>query len=152
MEIRAGQGWSITTPSVRSMYVAIPSHRFDEITTPLFLYVNKSITMFERSRNLEFILGVTPTILVELAREFPRVSVEGGIGLNVLSTRRIGGRNLGSNILFSPTLGASIEVPWLDNVVGISYLFRHLSNAGFVETNDGVNFQYIVFSMSFRGF
>lgn len=150
LEVRAGQGWSMTSPAVRSMVLSVPSHRLDEIDSWFSVYVNQSVTLLHQHRHIGFIVSATPMFLLESATEFPRLSIEAGIGANVVSVRELGGRRLGSNFLFSPTLGAGIEVPWMNNVVGVSYLFRHLSNAGFFEDNDGVNFQYIIFTMRFR--
>lgn len=150
IEIRAGQGWSITSPGLRSIFLSVPHQRLDEVNSHLSINLNQTVTMLQRQRELEFIVGVTPVILLELAKEFPRIGIEAGVGANIISTKEIDGRQLGSNFLFSPTVSVGIEVPWLNNVVGVSYMFRHLSNAGFFEDNDGVNFQYIIFSMTFR--
>ncbi|MDL1891744.1 acyloxyacyl hydrolase [Sphingobacteriales bacterium CHB3] len=152
IEVRVGKGWSITTPGLRSVYLSVPSRRLDEISSSVNLYLNQSVTLIEQHRHVEYIVGAAPMVLFELGIDFPRVSFEAGVGANYISIREIDGRRLGSNFLFSPTFSAGIEVPWLSNVIGVHYSFRHLSNAGLFEDNDGVNFQYIIFSMTFGSF
>ncbi|MER3524867.1 MAG: hypothetical protein C4326_12660 [Ignavibacteria bacterium] len=89
---------------------------------------------------------------LEWPYKMPKLSVEIGVGVNVLTSREIGQRHLGSNVLFSPTVSIGVEIPWTNGVVGIFYMFRHLSNASMFEDNDGINYQYIVYSVSFASF
>jgi hypothetical protein len=151
-ELRAGKGSSMTPQGLRSLFFSYPSFLTSDIQMPAFLYVDESITLFEDKRRFDFIIGMSPMFRLELMRNVPRILIEGGVGINLISTRQVDGRQLGSNFLFSPTLSGGIEIPWTHGLLGVFYTFRHLSNASMFEDNDGVNFQYIVFSINLRNF
>ena len=112
------------------------------------IYLDKSIVLSQERNRLDVIVGMIPMAKLETTYDLPRLSIEAGVGLNYVSTREIGGRRLGMNFLFSPTVGGGIEVPWMNGYLGIFYMFQHLSNASLREDNDGINFHYIVFSVS----
>lgn len=150
IDIRVGRGTTMTSPVLTSVYLSLPEHLLtDEHTFPA-VYLDKSVVLSEEKRRLDFIVGVAPMIQFEFTHDVPRITFEAGVGVNVVSSRHMGGRQLGSNFLFSPTLSAGVEVPWMNGHLGIFYMFRHLSNASMFEDNDGINFQYIVFTVSFN--
>lgn len=148
--VRVGEGSSITTHGSRSVFLSLPKRRLAGGDTSPVVFVDQNVALCEERNRLDFIMGVAPMVQLELAHDIPRLTIEGGIGVNIVSSREMDGRQLGSNFLFSPTVSAGIELPWMKGLLGVFYMFRHLSNAGMFRDNDGVNFQYIVFSMSFK--
>ena len=150
LDVRVGKGTTISANGSTSLYLSMPDRGLTRDGQTSMIFVDKSIALTQEGNRLDFIIGVTPMVELELASDVPRLTVEAGIGLNYVSTRELGGRRLGSNILFSPTASAGIELPWMDSLLGIFYMFRHLSNAGIYRDNAGINFQYIVFSMRFQ--
>ncbi len=151
-DIRVGNGSLMTSPGSRSIILSISAERLVSSDAFPIVYLDKNVALSEEGKRLDFIVGIAPMLRFKLGHDTPRFSIEAGIGVNLVSSRDIGSRQLGSNFLFSPTLGAGIEVPWINGLLGVFYMFRHLSNAGMFRDNDGINFQYIVFSMSFRDF
>jgi hypothetical protein len=151
-DVRVGKGTTMTEPVRRGIFLSKPLHYFSAASDPVAVYLEESISLSEERRGMDAIVGVGPTARVESSYDMPRLSLEAGVGVNLVSTRVIGNRQLGSNVLFSPTISAGIEVPWAGGYLGVSYMFRHLSNASMFEDNDGINFQYIVFSMRFASF
>ena len=148
LDVRVGRGTSLSGQGSTSLYLSMPGDGLLGDRRTSMIYLDKSIALSQERDRLDLIVGVIPMAKFELMDEFPRLSFEGGVGLNYLTTRQIGGRRLGMNVLFSPTLAGGIEVPWMDGYLGIFYMFRHLSNASLREDNDGINFHYIVFSIS----
>lgn len=140
----------MTQNGLKSVYVSFPADGFTNWDSFPVVYLDQSIMISDEAGKLNAVLGISPMIQLELAHGTPRIYVEAGIGANITTLRKMDGRQLGSNFLFSPTMSAGIEIPWMDGLFGIFYMFRHLSNAGMFEDNDGVNFQYIVFSMRFN--
>lgn len=150
LDVRVGRGTAISASGSTSLYLSMPVRGFTRGGESSMFFVDKSIALSQEGNKLDFIIGVIPMAEFELAPDVPRLTIEAGVGLNYVSTREMGGRRLGSNILFSPTVSAGVELPWMDGLLGIFYMFRHLSNAGIYQDNDGINFQYIVFSMRFQ--
>ena len=146
-DVRVGRGTTISANGSTSLYLSMPIRALSKEGRSSLFFIDKSVALSQEGNKLDFIVGVIPMIEFELASSVPRLTVEAGIGLNYSSTKEMGGRKLGSNFLFSPTASAGIELPWMDGMLGIFYMFRHLSNAGIYEDNDGINFQYIVFSV-----
>jgi hypothetical protein len=151
IRLRVGKGTTVTAHGSTSLYLSIPSHQLAGGGGSSLFYLDQSIALSQSRNTLDFIIGAAPMAQLELAHELPRLSVEFGVGLNYISAREMDGRQLGSHFLFSPTASAGIELPWMNSLLGIFYMFRHLSNAGIYRDNDGINFQYIVFSVRFRG-
>lgn len=151
-DIRVGNGSLMTSPGSKSIFLSISAERLVSSDAFPIVYLDKNIALSEEGKRLDFIVGVAPMLRLELGHDAPRFLIEAGIGVNLVSSRDIGSRQLGSNFLFSPTASAGVELPWLNGLLGVFYMFRHLSNAGMFQDNDGINFQYIVFSMSFRNF
>lgn len=147
--LRIGRGTTLTEPVRRSIFIARPMDVFSPLSSPFSLYLDPSIAVSEKGQGLDLIAGVTPMARWELRSDMPKLSFDVGVGMNILTSRSIGQRQLGSNVLFSPTVCTGVEIPWTNGVVGIFYMFRHLSNASMFEDNDGINYQYIVFSVSF---
>jgi hypothetical protein len=151
IRLRVGKGTSVTAHGSTSLYLSIPSHQLTGGRGSSLVYLDESIALSQSRNTLDFIIGAAPMAQFELAHDAPRLSIEAGVGLNYISAREMDGRQLGSHFLFSPTAAGGIELPWMNSLLGIFYMFRHLSNAGIYRDNDGINFQYIVFSVRFRG-
>ena len=152
INLRVGKGTSFTAHGSTSLYLSVPSHQLTGDRGSSLVYLDQSIALSQSRNTLDFIIGAAPMVQLELAHDAPGLSIEAGVGLNYISAREMDGRQLGSHFLFSPTVAGGIEVPWMNSLLGIFYMFRHLSNAGIYRDNDGINFQYIVFSVRFRGY
>ena len=150
VDIRIGEGSSMGNSGSKSVYVSLPSRHFEVGNTTLFGYVDQGIIVSGEWRRPNVIAGVTPMVQFELAHEVPRICIEAGVGVNIGAPHEMDGRQLGGNFLFSPTVSAGIEVPWMNSFLGVFYLLKHFSNAGLFEDNQGINFHYIVFSMRFK--
>lgn len=148
MNIRVGRGSSMTdAPVLASVFLSLPDQLlFDGYPT---IYLDKNLLVSEENKKIDFIMGASPMLQFELFRGLPRLAVEAGVGVNYVSRRQMGGRRLGSNVLFCTTLSGGIELPWTNGLLGIFYTFKHLSNAGLSEHNAGINFQYLVVSFNF---
>ncbi len=120
-------------------------------------YINKEIKTFtlKSKMNLEYIqsgadntllIGFVPFAKYNFSIENYHLFIKGGIGANYISSHKIGTRNLGGHFIFSDMISLGIELFAITNYkMEISYLFRHISNAGLYEKNPGVNFHYIEF-------
>ena len=150
LDVRVGRGTTISASGSTSLYLSMPVRGLTRGRESSIIFVDKSFTLSQEKNKLDFIIGVIPMAQFELSSDVPRLTLEAGVGLNYVSARELGGRRLGTNFLFSPTMSAGVELPWMDGLLGIFYMFRHLSNAGIYRDNDGINFQYIVFSMRFQ--
>ncbi len=148
-DIRLGKGTTMTEPAHRSIFLSRPGHVFFHSRENVVVYLEESVSFSEGSRGWDGIVGVSPMARILFSNDAPRLLLEAGVGVNLISTREINKRQLGSNVLFSPTVSAGVEVPWAGGFLGVFYMFRHLSNASMFEDNDGINFQYVVFSLRF---
>lgn len=147
-DIRLGKGTTMTEPAHRSIFLSRPAHVFFYARENVVMYLEESLSFSEGSHGWDAIVGVGPMARVYFSDEMPRLLLEAGVGVNLITTREISNRHLGSNVLFSPTVSAGIEVPWTNGSFGLFYMFRHLSNASMFEDNDGINFQFVVFSLN----
>ena len=144
-DLTVGKGSAMTSTGLPSFFISFPASWFATENAAATVYFDESLTLLEDRRRLSAIVGISPMLQLRPIHTIPEFLVKAGVGVNVLSSREIGGRHLGGNILFSPTVSAGIELPWMNNFLGVYYMFRHLSNAGLCDDNDGINFQYIVF-------
>lgn len=96
-----------------------------------------------------FLLGLTPLLKCDVTLLGFPFFLKGGIGINYISMPEIAGRNLGGNLIFSDMIGIGIELCNISDIcVELSYLFRHISNAGLYSGNEGYNSQYIMLSFN----
>lgn len=73
-----------------------------------------------------------------------------GAGVSLKDGDLVGGQHLDGPIVFSLMDGIGVEYRTAgDQRFSISTRFKHISNSGFYERNQGVNAQYIVFSAGF---
>lgn len=147
-DLRVGKGTSLTDPVNRSVFVAVPVRSYGRGEV-LSLYLEQSLLLSQEQGAVHVAVGLAPMMRAEFSAGMLQLSVEAGVGLNLLSTRVIARRHLGSKLLFSPTVSVGVEVPWMQGYVGMYYMFRHLSNASMFVDNDGINYQYIIFSFRF---
>ena len=102
----------------------------------------------DRSKTI-FVGGVAPFIRILPFRWDVKPFVEFGAGVNLLTNREIGSQQVGGPFIFSLMSGAGAETMIKKTPVSLSYRFRHLSNAGIYEHNQGFNSQYIMVSVGF---
>lgn len=95
-----------------------------------------------------YLVGTLPLIKMSFNFIQRKFIFFGGIGVNYISTDRLAGRNLGGGFIFSDLVGIGINVySFYDYEIDLSYVFRHISNAGFYEHNEGFNSQYLMISL-----
>lgn len=126
------------------------------IKTP---YLNGKIDQLEYSGKLNFelidesdhsilLIGFVPMLKYNFQIEDITLFLRGGIGVNYINSNQVGSRNLGGNFIFSDMIGVGIKLfQYYDYGIEISYLFRHISNAGFYRDNEGYNSQYLLLTL-----
>jgi hypothetical protein len=112
---------------------------------------------YEGDVNFEYILennkttylaGFVPMFRYEANILNANLFIKAGIGTNYLSQTRIGSRSLGGHFIFSDMLSIGSRIIYTKNFsVEISYLIRHISNAGIYNSNEGFNSQYLIISL-----
>ncbi len=108
-----------------------------------------NLELISYNNSTAMILGLTPMFRYDLDLGFTNTLIKAGIGFNYINNHNISNRDLGGHFIFSDmiSIGASlIETEYFS--AEISYLFRHISNAGFFHSNEGFNSQYLVLSLS----
>ncbi len=110
---------------------------------------NLNLEVIEESNNFTFLFGLAPLFRYDFTIANTKFFVKGGIGINFINSNSIGRRNIGGNFIFSDMLSIGFSLFSYHGLdVEISYMFRHISNAGFFTDNEGFNSQYIIFSFS----
>lgn len=108
-----------------------------------------NLELISHNSSTAMIAGLTPMFRYDIDLGFTNTFVKAGIGFNYINNHNISNRDLGGHFIFSDmiSIGASlIETEYFS--AEISYLFRHISNAGFFRSNEGFNSQYLVLSLS----
>ncbi|MFZ1518717.1 MAG: acyloxyacyl hydrolase [Ignavibacteriaceae bacterium] len=108
-----------------------------------------NLELISHNKSTVMVAGFVPMLRYYLNLGFTKTFLSLGIGFNYLNNHNIGSRNLGSHFIFSDNL--SIGTKLIDNEyfkVEVSYLFRHISNAGIFSSNEGFNSQYLVLSLT----
>ena len=144
--LRVGQGNSMTRPASRSFFLALPMYELARGSYAVL--VDPCVSISDSRGTIQFIVGIDPKIQIKLPTDSPWLLLETGVGLNMSSFTEIGGRQLGESFLFSPTASLGLRT---NNFLTVFYTFKHFSNASLFQHNDGVNYQYIVFSVNFGG-
>lgn len=94
------------------------------------------------------VIGLVPMLRYNLRIGNINLFLSGGIGINYLNNHNIGTRNLGGHFIFSDMISAGIKILESDYMtIEMSYLIRHISNAGIFDSNEGFNSQYLVVSI-----
>lgn len=100
------------------------------------------------SHHNTFLIGFVPMLKYNFQFDDIIIFLRGGIGANYINTNQVGSRNLGGNFIFSDMVGVGINIFQTSGYgIEISYLFRHISNAGFYKDNEGYNSQYILVTL-----
>lgn len=95
-----------------------------------------------------YLAGFAPMFRYEFELLNINPFIKAGIGVNFINSHTIDNRNIGGHFIFSDMISIGAKVFSLDNYsVEISYLFRHISNAGLFDGNEGFNSQYLVISL-----
>lgn len=123
-------------------------------------YINKEIKTFSLKSKMNFeyiksdsdnilLIGLVPITKYNFSIGNYHLFIKGGIGANYISSHKIGTRNLGGHFIFSDMVSFGIELFTItNNKMEISYLFRHISNAGLYKENEGFNSQYILINFA----
>lgn len=111
--------------------------------------IEGDLEFIEDDKNLAVIGGVAPFLRVGASERNLRPFFEVGAGVNLSSRDEIGERRLGGTFLFSLMGGVGFELVTRGGLISISYRIRHLSNAHLYRLNQGINFQYVMVSISF---
>lgn len=94
------------------------------------------------------VAGYVPMLRYNLDLGNVESFISAGIGINYLNNHNIAARNLGSHFIFSDMISIGSSVYHSNNFdIEISYLIRHISNAGIYRSNEGFNSQYLVVSI-----
>lgn len=104
--------------------------------------------MIFENRKTTYLAGIVPMFRYDI--EFFNIHpfIKAGIGFNFINNHKIDNRNIGGHFIFSDMISIGAKIFRLDNYsVDISYLFRHISNAGLFDSNEGFNSQYLVISL-----
>lgn len=112
---------------------------------------------YENDINMEFMTHENENIYLVGCASMLRYDIEilnldlffkAGIGINYISSKTIGCRNLGGNFNFSEFLGIGAGIINIHGVrTWLSYYLRHISNAGIYSGNEGYNSHYIIISL-----
>lgn len=108
-----------------------------------------NLELISHNNSTAMILGLTPMFRYDLDLGITNTFVKAGIGFNYINNHNISNRDLGGHFIFSDmiSIGASL-IETESFSAEISYLFRHISNAGFFHSNEGFNSQYLVISVT----
>lgn len=94
-----------------------------------------------------YLIGIVPFIRYDTSLLNLNLFVKGGIGTNYINNHNIGPRKTGSHFIFSDMIAIGTKLfQTKDYALELSYLFRHVSNAGIYKRNQGYNSQYLVIS------
>jgi hypothetical protein len=111
----------------------------------LSLHGDLNLELISQNKSTIMVAGFVPMFRYDLDMGFTKTFVSAGVGLNYLNNHNIGSRNLGSHFIFSDMITLGMEL--IDNEyfrIEVSYLLRHISNAGIFNSNQGFNSQYLV--------
>lgn len=149
LEIGLGGGTNLEGINSKSMLLAPAINWKIKGTESLRLRLEGNLEFVKDKKHLIIVGGVSPFLRIHASGKTIKPFLEVGVGANVASRDEIGERNLGGIFLFSLMGGAGFEFVAEKHMISISYRFRHLSNAHLYPTNQGVNFQYVMVSISF---
>ena len=99
-----------------------------------------------------WVLGIGPFIRLLIPTDPVRPFIELGAGVNYISRREVEGSKLGCQFIISMMGGAGFEFSLNDVPLSLAYRYRHLSNAGACETNQGIDTNLIMLSIGLKNF
>lgn len=107
-----------------------------------------NLELIKENNQLTYILGLVPMFRYDFKLLDRNIFMKGGVGANYINNNNIGARNTGSHFIFSDMISIGLRVYESTTYkIEISYLFRHISNAGIYKNNEGFNSQYLVVSL-----
>ncbi len=140
-----GLSKSASSDQIMIMQKIFTVYKFNETFT---LENNIVYELISETGRTNYLIGALPLIKMRFYLIQRKFIFFGGSGINYISTERLAGRNLGGRFIFSNLVGIGINVySFYDYEIDISYVFRHISNAGFYEHNEGFNSQYLMISL-----
>lgn len=110
--------------------------------------VDLNIELILENQRATYVAGVVPMVRYDLNLSIINPFIKGGIGFNFVNLHEITQRNIGGHFIFSDMVSVGMRVIEAENFsLEFSYLFRHISNAGLFDGNEGFNSQYLVISL-----
>ncbi|MDP2363933.1 MAG: acyloxyacyl hydrolase [Ignavibacteria bacterium] len=107
-----------------------------------------NLELISQNKSTAMIAGFVPMFRYDLDLGLMETFIKAGIGFNYINNHNINNRDLGGHFIFSDMISIGTSLIKTDNFSAeISYLFRHISNAGFFHSNEGFNSQYLVVSV-----
>jgi hypothetical protein len=92
-----------------------------------------------------YVAGFVPMFRYDMTFLNLHTFIRGGVGLNFINSHKVANRSIGGHFIFSDMISIGAKVFSFESYsVEISYLFRHISNAGLFRSNEGFNSQYLV--------
>lgn len=153
----ANPGYEISIGRGSSFYNNIQSEQFIVFFRIPDVIGNFGMISYEVEANFEYILenkkttylaGFVPMFRYDTKILNTDFFLKAGIGANYLSQTRVGTRTLGGHFIFSNMLSIGSRFINTKNfLIEISYLFRHISNAGIYDSNEGFNSHYLIISL-----
>jgi hypothetical protein len=113
------------------------------------LRVEGDLEFIDDTEKMVFVGGIAPFVRLMPFDWKINPFLELGAGGNLSTNRTIGNQYVGGPFLFSLMAGGGTEIKINGTPLGVSYRFRHLSNAGIYKANEGFNSQYIMLSTRF---
>lgn len=100
------------------------------------------------NKKTTYLVGFAPMFRYDKKIHNADLILKAGIGANYLSRTKVGTRTLGGHFIFSNMISIGARVVNTKNfVIEISYLLRHISNAGIYDSNEGFNSHYLILSL-----
>lgn len=122
--------------------------RLSEDFGNLSLNTDLNLELISHNNSTTIVAGFVPMFRYNLDLIFSKTFLSAGIGFNYLNNHNIGSRNLGGHFIFSDMISFGVKVIDSEYLTAeISYLFRHISNAGLFNDNESFNSQYLVISV-----
>lgn len=108
-----------------------------------------NLEFISQNQSTTVVAGLAPIFKYEADLLGLTAFIKAGVGFNYINNHNIGSRNIGGHFIFSDmiSIGSRI-INTQDYSVEISYMLRHISNAGIFDSNEGFNSQYLVLSLN----
>ncbi|MCO6474946.1 MAG: acyloxyacyl hydrolase [Melioribacteraceae bacterium] len=136
---------SASSEQIMIMQKILTLYTFNETFT---VETNIVYELISESKETNYLVGTMPLLKWGFDLIQRRFVLFGGIGVNYISSDNIVGRNLGGNFIFSDLIGIGINLyRFYDYEIDLSYVFKHISNAGFYKDNEGFNSHYLMISL-----
>lgn len=148
-EISFGRGSSIYDESDSQQYLffyKLP--KLNGKSGSISYSTDLNLELILENHKTAYVAGVVPMIRYDINLFNINPFIKAGIGFNFVNLHEITQRNIGGHFIFSDMISIGAKLLEMENfTLEISYLFRHISNAGFFDGNEGFNSQYLVISL-----